>query len=245
MIDIHCHALPEVDDGAADGAEGLRMLAMAVEDGVTHLVLTPHFSPANRPLERLETLKTRFTAFKPLAARACPGLRLRLAAEVMICPEIVEMAADGTLPFLGKWDEARVFLMEFEPHSAPHWSLALIQKLREMGIIPLIAHPERNLEFQASPGRLAPYIAAGCLLQITSGSLTGRFGKGAYKAAEAILKNGWAGFIATDSHNAGPRSPDLAEGVRMAAGIVGEEEAAGMVSANQRKLFRDAGPGLA
>jgi protein-tyrosine phosphatase len=245
MIDVHCHALPGVDDGAQNLAEGLEMLRMAAVDGITAAVITPHLNPSVRWEARLESIKNAFADFQGKAAEAIPAIRLHLAAEVMMGPEIINMIGGGFMPWIGRWEGARVFLMEFPPDIIPTGSVNLAQKAGELGAAPLIAHPERNLEIQGDIEKLAPLMEAGCLLQVTSGSLTGQFGKEAYMAAAAIIKKGWAHFLATDSHDARYRRPDLSAGVAMAGRIAGADFARDMVTTFPGRLIKDNGFGQA
>jgi len=240
MIDIHSHILPGVDDGAPDLGVALSMLEASVLDGVKTQVLTPHMHPG-RYDNQIGALQKNFEVFSAEVEQAGIGIELKLAAEIHIRPDIPLLAKSGKLLWLGSWDGAKVFLLEFPFNQIPHGSLNLIQWLVKHNIKPLLAHPERYQTFQSSPDKLSEYLAAGCLTQLTTSSLTGQFGKDSYLAAEYFLKNGMAHFIASDSHNLDRRAPGLSEAVKRAAEIIGEVQAKMLVEENPAKLLSTEG----
>ncbi|TPW14613.1 MAG: protein-tyrosine phosphatase [Halothiobacillaceae bacterium] len=223
MIDIHSHILPGVDDGAQTVEDALKMLLLAAADGVTVQYLTPHIQP-NRFNNNRQALEERFSVFREQVANAGITIELRLAAEVHIGPEVMTMVDRGTLPWLGRWRGEYCFLLELPSNTLPTGSINLIHWLRKRQITPIIVHPERNREFQKQPDKLRPFIEAGCPLQITSGSLSSRFGPEAQVLAEQLLKGRYVSAIATDSHNLAYRPPCLSEGFKMAANILNEGE---------------------
>lgn len=100
LTDIHSHILPGVDDGVQSDADALAMLRIAAAGGVTTQVLTPHYHPGRFDNARA-ALAARFAAFQATVDAAGIDIRLRLAGEVHIGPEILQMVADDTLPWLG------------------------------------------------------------------------------------------------------------------------------------------------
>lgn len=229
MIDLHAHLLPGVDDGAQTLDEALMLAQCAANDGIRVLALTPHVHPGRYNNDR-PSLQARFEAFRAAIEGAGIPLEIRLAGEVRLGFEALSLLLEERIPFLGTVDGYRVMLLEFPHQGIPVGTEQFIEKMLKLRVRPLIAHPERNKSVMQDPLRLGTFLDAGCWLQLTAGSLAGRFGQPAQKTAEYILRQGWAQVIATDAHNLDHRPPLLAEGARAAAVIVGEKRAKAMVS---------------
>ncbi len=236
MIDTHSHILPGVDDGARDYEQALQMLAIAVEDGVTTQVLTPHIQPGIYN-NTLSSLSDQLIQFKQAVRDQEIDIELRLAAELRIGLEIMPMVQSNTVPWLGTWEGRRVFLMEFPHNQAPAGSINLIQWLLKHNAVPMIAHPERNKELQGDIRKLEPFLDAGCLVQVTAKSIVGGFGAEAHQIAVELLRAGKITLLATDCHNLAYRPPDLSTGYKAAAEIVGEQAAKALVDDNPRALL--------
>ena len=236
MIDMHSHILPGVDDGAQDNEQALQMLAIAVEDGVSIQILTPHIQPGIYN-NTLSSLNEQLIPFKQAVRERGIDIELRLAAELRIGPEIMSMVQSNAVPWLGMWKGRRVFLMEFPHNQVPAGAINLIQWLLKHNALPMIAHPERNLELQGDICKLEPFLDAGCLVQVTARSLAGGFGAEAHRAAIELLRAGKITLLATDCHNLAYRPPDLSSGYKAAAEIVGEQAARVLVDDNPRSLL--------
>jgi len=229
MIDIHSHILPGVDDGAKNLDEALALLRMAVADGVSTQVLTPHIHQGvynNTP----GSLIRAFTEFSQQVFTAGIKIRLRLASEVRISPDLIDWVATNKILWLGRWQRSKVFLLEFPHNHIPVGSVNVISQLRQQEIIPMIVHPERNRELLDNPNKIQPFVDMGCLIQLTAGSITGGFGRACRRLAKILLEKGWVTVIATDCHNIRYRPPSLRSGMQAAAKIVGSAAAMDMVT---------------
>ncbi|WP_028469781.1 tyrosine-protein phosphatase [Neptunomonas japonica] len=210
MIDLHCHLLPGVDDGAENLPDAMELARMAVADGIRHMVLTPHLHPG-RYDNSLAGLQPHFDAFKQALDEQQVPLSLSLACEVRLSAEVLQLAATNVLPFIGKWNGYDVLLLEL-PHShIPPGSDKLVKWLLARNIIPMIAHPERNKDIVHNLDKILPFVNLGCLFQVTAMSVTGEFGAPAYQRAHEILENDWVTVIATDAHNRQHRPPILSK----------------------------------
>jgi protein-tyrosine phosphatase len=209
MIDLHAHILPGLDDGVSTVEEACELARRAAADGVTAIAATPHVR---------EDYPT--TAAQMEAAVRELRQELRVADIVVDILPGGEIALD-TLGLLGREEllrfslaqSGRYLLVEF-PYVG--WPLALetsLWKVRAAGLVPIIAHPERNREVQEHPGRLAPVVAAGTLVQITAASLDGRLGQSSQRAARALLNDGNAHLVASDAHGPAVREAGLADAV--------------------------------
>lgn len=228
MIDLHSHLLHGVDDGAQTLDEAIALARRAVQDGIRLSVLTPHLHPG-RYDHRRSDLARRLDDFRVALAAENVPLEVRLGGEVRFGLEALELLLEDQVPFLGTVDSYRVMLLEFPHQMIPVGSQQFVEKLMQMKIRPLIAHPERNKSVMARPDRLIGFLDSGCWLQLTAGSLVGRFGEAAQAASRYILEQNWAHVIATDAHNMEHRPPVLSEGREAAARIVGEQLAELMV----------------
>lgn len=211
MFDLHCHFLPGIDDGPDTLSDALDLARAAVADGITHSVLTSHVDPERYGNQRsnLQTAHADFS--KHLAIEGIP-LDVRLGGEARLCPELIDLIADDQMPFLGEVDGWRILLLEFPHQMIPVGSGRFIYSLLKLKIRPLIAHPERNKAVMAHPDKIHEFTDAGCWLQLTSGSLAGRFGPVAQSVAFQLVEEGWHCIAATDAHNLTSRPPLLSEG---------------------------------
>jgi protein-tyrosine phosphatase len=208
VIDLHCHYLPGIDDGAQTLEESLALAKAAVTAGITTAVMTPHVHPG-RYENTKASISTLCAAFQQVLTHEQIALQVRPGGEVRISAEIMQMIEDDEIPFLGVADGYRIMLLEF-PHS--HLLLGadkLVRWLLSRRIKPLIAHPERNKEVMRNVDKIAPFVEAGCLLQLTGGSIIGQFGKPAQQCARTLIERGWASVVATDAHNLEHRPPNL------------------------------------
>jgi len=228
MIDLHNHLLPGIDDGSPDLETSLALARLAVQDGITHMVCTPHIHPGrydNTP-KTIQTAQARFV--EGLAAANIP-LTVSAAAEVRFGVEVITDIQQEAIPFLGDWEGTKVLLLEFPHEGIPFGAENLISWLLQQNITPMLAHPERNKGIMRTPSRLKPYIELGCLLQVTASSVTGFFGPVAKNISQDLIEQGLVTILASDAHNLRHRPPILSEGLRQAARIIGDAKAEAMV----------------
>jgi protein-tyrosine phosphatase len=210
MIDLHCHYLPGVDDGARDLQSALALARAAVDNGIRAAVLTPHVFPG-RWDNTLSSLQDRFDSFRRSVIAEDIPLELYLGGEVHLLPESLALHDAGELPSIGSWNGRRVILVELPDGGIPFGTPKALQYLLQRGTVPMVAHPERNKDVMRSPAKIEPFVAMGCLLQLTAASVCGWFGKPAQQTAFALLDAGCVAAVATDSHNLMHRPPVLAE----------------------------------
>lgn len=236
MIDLHSHLLYSVDDGAETLEQSLALARVAVADGIRVSVMTPHIHPGRYSNVR-SGLESKVAAFQAELEQHDIPLQIRLGGEVRLSIEALELILDGEVPFLGTVDGYRIMLLEFPHQIIPVGSQQFIDKLLQLKIRPLIAHPERNKAVMAQPDRIHAFVDSGCWLQITAGSIAGRFGETSRKTAVTLLENDWAHVIASDAHNIDNRPPILSEGRAAVAEIVGQDMAWKMVSERPARIL--------
>lgn len=208
MIDLHCHFLPAIDDGPQSMAASLDLARAAVADGVTHAAMTPHIHPERYANTRSSVLAAT-AQFRAALAEADIALSIFSAGEVRLSADIIELLEQDELPFLGTLDGYRILLLEFPYGQIPVGTEKLLHWLLRQKIRPLIAHPERNKAVLQNLDKIAPYVNMGCLMQLTSASLTGEFGPAVQAVSVAMLERNWVSLLASDAHNLTHRAPHL------------------------------------
>lgn len=231
MIDIHCHFLPGIDDGPSTIGETLDLARLAVANGITHTVTTPHIH-AGRWDNNSSVIKTiGFDVKRALIENDIP-LHLEVAAEVRIGIEIMDQINHRAIPFLGHWGDKKVMLLEM-PHShVPMGIERMVQWLLDRDILPMVAHPERNKDVHRKMSKLEPLIEMGCLFQVTASSVSGQWGSPSKSRAIELLERGVVTVLASDAHNVKNRPPELRIGRDATAEIIGEDEAYRLVLDN-------------
>lgn len=243
MIDLHCHLLPGIDDGPDTLEQALELARIAVANGITHSVVTPHVHPG-RYENDAASVQQSLTAYRSALAQAGIPLQLGFAGEVRLSVEVLAMVEQNRVPFYGEVDGYRIMLLEL-PHShVPPGSDALVGWLLDRKIRPMIAHPERNKDVMRSLDKLQPFIDAECLFQVTAGSVAGLFGDYALRVACALLEAGHVTVLASDAHNRDFRPPRLDHGRDAAARLIGEKAARRLVYDTPRTLVTTQFPDL-
>jgi protein-tyrosine phosphatase len=219
-----------VDDGAQSWDVTLEMCRVAEQDGVTHIVATPHANYEYRydraiHLATLEELRKRV-----------PSLTFSLGCDFHLSYENIEDAL--VHPERYAIGETRYLLVELSEYSTFNVAQALY-KLQTAGLIPIITHPERNPVVLGKPEMINDFFDAGCLIQITANSLTGFWGKHPQKLCETLLRNNMVHIIASDAHGLKSRPPLLSAARNAAAKIIGADAAAKLVDANPRAVVTD------
>ena len=224
MIDLHCHVLPGIDDGAKNIDESLSLIRAAIDDGISHMVCTPHIQ-AGYYDNTIDSIAQTFDQLARQVALQSLEIQLAFAAEVRICPEIMLLAKQKKLPFIGLWQEKQVLLLEL-PHShVPAGTEQLIRWLYKNNIITMIAHPERNRDILADFGKFKQLARTGCLFQITAASVCGDFGESVQQLSYKLLSDDLVTIMATDAHSIKRRPPKMTEAKALVVELVGEEKA--------------------
>lgn len=221
FVDIHCHLLPGIDDGAGDPSESLAMAMQAVEEGIQTVVVTPHQLGAYAH-NRGDMIRTRTEALQQLLDSNEIPLRVLPGADVRIDDHMAARLASGDVLTVG--DHRKHVLLEL-PHELYMPLEPVLEQLKGMGMTGILTHPERNRGILSQPSLIEPLVEAGCLMQVTAGSLTGTFGPACQALAEQMCRRGWVHFLATDAHGSRSRRPRIRDAHRRAAELAGEQAA--------------------
>lgn len=235
LVDIHCHVLPGVDDGADSDETGRAMLRRAIDEGVEALVLTPHVRPEDGA-QRLQVLQDRFDLFAETAADL--GLRLHLGAELGFRFGLAELAASSPVARLAGGDYV---LVDLPPGPLSPGLEQAFFEVRTAGLRPVLAHPERHRLLATEPERLRRLREQDLLLQVDAGSLRGRFGRRAQAAAVHLVEQGLADFVGSDGHDLQRRPLSLRSAYDQVVDLAGEAEAQRLFARNPAHVLTGTG----
>lgn len=222
FIDIHSHILPGFDDGASDLKEALQILQIASNDGISHIVATPHhvegvlYQSPEKIITAVEELREK-AAQNNIPIDILPGMEIRLSSEL---PDWIESREILTIN-----QSPKFILVEFPFSELPGYATQICFEIRLLGFIPVIAHPERNSDVIRKPRLMEDFIRMECLVQLTSSSLIGHEGKSAQKAAYELINKGLAHIVASDSHAPHHRIPHFDEAYQEVIKLAGQEVA--------------------
>lgn len=195
MIDIHCHILPQLDDGPKSLEQSLEMCQQAVENGYTDIIATPHHlkkaydNPGFLVKEQVNQLNGE------LNKRAIP-LMIHAGQELRIHEELLIKLQQGEAITLA---DSNYVLIELPTSAIPLYSLTLVSELLQSGYRPIIAHPERNRIIKQQPDKLTAFIDLGVYTQLTWKSLS--FNSNFKKISKTLIRKELIHFIATDAHD--------------------------------------------
>jgi protein-tyrosine phosphatase len=230
MVDIHCHIFPGLDDGPDSFETSCAMAEMAIADGTTHIIGTPHASPNHRFEPKLvEKRRTELQAQFDGRLKFATGCDFHLSFE-----NLRDIRLEPNRYTL---NQKNYLLVEFADFSIPASLDQALHELQLAGITPIITHPERNPLIRSKPERLFGWLRQGCFVQVTAQSLLGKFGKSALEVTKEWLEAGAIHFFASDAHNVTSRPPRLKETFDLVAKMQGEEVARAMLVENPLAVF--------
>lgn len=238
MIDLHTHLLPGIDDGSTSLEQSLQMAQIAVADGITVMACTPHIYPGLYMNDAAGITAGRDKLQSHLN-EAGIKLRLVVGADAHLVPELLSGLQSGRVPTL---NQSRYFLLEPSHHVAvPNFDSSVFE-IMVAGYIPVITHPERLTWIEDHYPMFVDLAKRGAWLQVTSGAVLGKFGKRAKYWSERLLSEGWVHIIASDAHNTGRRSPQMAEALEQVIKRVGKREAMRMVLDRPQAILDNVSP---
>ena len=198
MVDLHCHLLPEIDDGSKSMEISLRLAREAVENGVTHALLTPHHMNGRYVNHKQDVIRRTAEFRQQLKEHEIP-LTVFPGQEVRINGQLIDALDKDDILFAD--EDNRYLMLEFPDDDVPHYTNQIIFELQQRGITPIIVHPERNTKIMAHPELLYQLLQKGCLSQITASSYVGTFGKKVEDFSKKLIANGQGYLFASDAHD--------------------------------------------
>lgn len=241
MIDLHCHLLPGIDDGAPDLETSLAMARVAVADGIVVTACTPHIMPGYYENDG-PGIRAAVEALQAELDKADIPLRLIPGADVHLVPDMAGGLRSGRLQTLG---DSRYFLFEPPHHVAPPRLEDAVFEVMSAGYHPLFTHPERLTWIEGHYEVIQRIARAGAWMQITAGSVIGKFGKRPQYWAERMLDEGIVHILATDAHNLRKRTPEMSQAVEAIAQRLGGPAAVDMVWTRPKAVLDNTPPSAA
>ncbi|MBO7747820.1 tyrosine protein phosphatase [Paenibacillus sp. MWE-103] len=234
MVEIHSHILPSIDDGARSKNEAVEMAVQAVNQGIHAIIATPHHgngvfetppSVVNQSVGALNELFQR----QGLPVAVYSGQEIRVHDGLLD-----EWEHNGLLTLAG----SRYILLELPSNHVPGYFMDMLYEFAIRGIIPVIAHPERNKVVSANPDLVRDWIEKGALCQLTSQSLTGYFGRKVQKLSFQLYNRRMIHFVSSDAHSSLDRTFSLQEAYTLIGRRMGKREVERLRN-NAERLLRN------
>lgn len=207
MIDLHCHILPNVDDGPKDLAESVEMAKQAVQQGIKTIIATPHHR--NEKYENHgQTIFRQVEEFNRVLKSESLDLSVLVGQETRIFGEMVEALETGEILPL---NQGKYVFVELPSGHVPRYTGQLLFDIQLKGFVPVIVHPERNQEIVENPEVLYQLVKKGALTQVTASSVSGHFGKTIKKFSLQLIEANLTHFVASDAHNTSSRGFKMVE----------------------------------
>ncbi|MDQ0200749.1 tyrosine-protein phosphatase [Neobacillus ginsengisoli] len=206
MVDIHCHILPGIDDGAKNVDDSINMAKQAEKEGIHTIIATPHFNSQydNRRLLILDKVEE----LNRVLQKEKINVKILAGQEPRIYGEIIEDFEANQIQTL---NDSQYLFIEFPSSNVPRYTDKLLYDIQVKGLTPIIVHPERNAELMERPETLYRFVEKGALTQVTASSLCGYFGKKIKNFSIQLVEANLTHFIASDAHNVSSRSFKMEE----------------------------------
>ncbi len=230
MIDVHSHILPGVDDGAKTLDESLAMLRLAAENGTTDIVASPH---SNHEYKFDPDVVALLVA--DLRHAIGGAIRVHHGCDFHLSYDNIQDSLKNPAKYA--INNKNYVLVEFSDMLIPKTTDDVFYQMQSAGMIPVITHPERNMLLQQRLPKLVAWAESGCLLQVTGGSLLGRFGKQAKTFADRLLKDGLVHVVASDAHDTRHRPPSLKEAYEYVSKMCGPARAEALFHRNPAAIL--------
>ena len=233
VVDIHCHILPGVDDGAKTSKSTMRMLKIAAEEGTDVIIATPHFVNGTE-LEKVVDMKRRYIAVKRWMAENYPEMQLYLGNELFYSDGIVEALEQKVAMTI---NNTRYVLVEFPIYAEFAYVRNAVQNLLYAGYIPVIAHVERYEEMHKK-SYIEELVEMGAYIQVNASSVVGKHGFKIKHYVKKLLKADLVHFVGTDAHGSKHRRPEMQECRDYLVKKLGVEDAYRILEENPMCMLR-------
>ena len=236
MIAIHCHILPDLDDGSADMDESLAMAHIAANSGSEGIIATPHFRGEEQGLAQLPKILSRYRHFVRALSRTDIPVTVYPGAEILCLPQTPRLARQKELPTLA---DTNYLLVEFYFDESAEYMDGILRQICDCGYRLIVAHPERYAAIQRDPALADRWNRLGYALQLNKGSLLGAFGDRVQSTAVALLEDGVIRLIASDAHSIARRTTDMRPLRQWLSRECPAEAAAILLEENPKRLLRN------
>ncbi len=232
FIDIHCHILPGVDDGARDWEMTRKMMEIAWDEGIQTIYATPHYHPM-RGKNDLHAWQIALEQIRQEAAEIGDGMEILSGCEILYQQDAVELLQDGKLMTMG---DSRYVLVEFPLSSDYSYIVKGLHNLRLGGYLPILAHVERYRNL-SSISRVEELVAMGIYIQANADCVLEGSGWLRGRHIRSLLKRKYIHFVGTDAHDDKIRKPLMKECKEYIDKLCGVEYGKAVCGGNARKMI--------
>lgn len=236
MVDIHCHCIYGIDDGAQTIEESIQIIKEVELAGFTNIVLTPHYYIEAGYVASKEDIKNRIDKINELLKENRINVKLHIGNEVYMTQEVIDKIKEKEVSTLA---ESKYILIEFPMHTKVKYAEAAVFRLQELGLKVIIAHPERYSYVQRDIETVENWIDKGCLLQCNYGSIIGQYGKKAKKTIKKLLKKDQVYMLASDCHMPETIYPKIPKVLKKLKKIISNEKIEEITKLNALNIIKD------
>lgn len=233
-IDMHCHILPGVDDGAKDVAEMKEMLKIAYKEGIRYIIATPHHHPG-RGKESPEVLRRQAVLLRNEAHAIDENFRIYLGTEIYFGQDVVQKLKDKKILTMNR---RKYVLVEFSPSETFAYIQQSLQQLQFSGYEVILAHVERYKCITDKPELAGQLWEMGIHLQVNAGSICGDSGRKIKKFVQRLMDEDIVFCVGTDAHSAKHRAPRMKKAAEYVEKKYGEEYARRLFFGNAKVMLR-------
>ena len=233
--DIHCHILPHVDDGSPSTAMSEDMLRIAHENGIRHIVLTPHYKIERFELTR-EEIYDQYRLFVARMEEKFPDMEFFFGREIFFGEEIMDLLQDNVISTINDTDYV---LIEFHPSADVSYIAESLYKIENAGYTPILAHIERYPDLLKNIKMIEQIIESGAYIQSNATSVVGKLGGTVKRLLLKLLKRDMIHFIGTDAHSNRTRAPYMEECAAYLAKKLGQDKARKLLYDNPKKMLNN------
>lgn len=234
LFDIHCHVIPEVDDGAPDFNEAIKMLKIEYKEGVRTIIATPHFRLGMFETDP-ERIIENFLRLKEEAEKEKCGIDLYLGCEFHANMDMIKYLRDGRARTMAG---SRYVLTEFSGRDDKRYIRERLYSLISHGCRPIIAHIERYSCLRKDISFIEELVNMGAYVQVNAGSITGDMGFGIKHFCRKLLKEQLIHFVGTDAHDVKYRAPRINAAYSYIAKTMGDGYADMIFSKNPQRMIK-------
>lgn len=235
MIDIHCHILPEVDDGSRSLNESIEMAMIAKEQGIKKIINTSHYHPDFR-YKKGEELLNELNEFNNILKENMIDIEILIGNEIYYTKDLIKQIDDLDFYTL---NNSRYILIELPPTNFPSDLCTIVYELKEKNYIPVFAHVERYIEVQENPDIIYDAIEAGAIIQINSQSILGKSGRELQKICHTLISRNMVHVVGTDAHRSRRRAPIFSDAYKYVSEKYSKEIADDLFIKNNRLIMDD------
>jgi len=238
MYDLHCHLLPDVDDGPATWEQTFALARCLINEGVITVAATPHsYSLQSNQKYNLTHIKRLVGEIHAALQEQALSLTVVAGMEILLGDNLVHRLNNGQLHC---YEGTRTLLLETSAYISPDELINAIDELSNNDYRVVLAHPEKIEAVHDDPNILFPLVESGVVMQITAANLVGLNGPRRQHLCEDLIFHGMGHLIASDAHAAtGPRSPAMRAGYKAAVTLLGASSARHLVVTIPQLLLLD------